>query len=948
MHVQNGFLTKWTLPPKWHIWTSAPSTSTSVAILFRGRVPPNLTINTCLVNVTLRSNVIGDANTDLSLLRECVIDVKVAAVTRLDFAAQLKELLNVINLVKVSRMRAQSLVYLYFKVSASTASFKSVSVACKSPQGHQTLSMNLNPSTGNYETSILPESNKLDFHFIVDGRWTTSPDYKVETDELGRDYNTLCFQKSDSRYLAHLDPEARVHLMREKKSLMMDLDALVNGLEVDCAATSSRLNSEEAAQWLAPIRSMKFAHAALKRARGDEGVAHEDDFAEDVAKVKEWVKLASQSVVHHELPVSTQSLQNGLKHLTDVAALDIRGMTLSEYLYSVGFVGLGIRVFRSQAAIANPWMLLVQYISTDYWDTASSMCMLHAGLKWHDSKGQVVEDVLIISDPISDPIYKLATSLSIHKTFNSIVFARNPDLYTPQQRVALLGLSFVTAVEQLYHPDTKALGKPKIRKMVEAVFNIAYTLRKLQSYNSTWTLLLKKLVQPNPALYLTEAEALPGVGTDTGGVQSVAQVLTAIGCIACFEVGSHSTSGFELFPPSVDKDVLARAALAILAESVSRGCRIMIKSDDGDESVLARSRRLLRKALCIGTDNFDATGMVPMPNVAGWILKGKKASGKFFRHPFWRSNASPQAVAACLAFSRTCATIWYREEARPSLEKVMSDPSKRAELFDTLVEAVIKDGGMHDFLVLYSHDIVDVSHDGLALASKDLLQVALYAQGVRYFDAKARRAAAEHLNLQDPYKLVQSIIQEERLSLQQDWILERHRELVKLTREVAQQKRRELRLVEQEAFLNTHLFAITRLFTPSDVAHLNQGRPANDQLEVLDTGLLKHHCCSPECPEFLVNQASDNDRLLNRRNGLYNHLKWYTLPDRRYANALHVTIKHLTLMHSKATHDASKVEELVLHDVCGHPKLKDFVMREGRAVLENWVHDAVRQYLKMK
>ena len=42
-----------------------------------------------------------------------------------------------------------------------------------------------------------------------------------------------------------------------------------------------------------------------------------------------------------------------------------------------------------------------------------------------------------------------------------------------------------------------------------------------------------------------------------------------------------------------------------------------------------------------------------------------------------------------------------------------------------------------------------------------------------------------------------------------------------------------------------------RLFTPDVVDDLNASRPRDNQLEWLPTGLLRHHCCYPECPDFL-------------------------------------------------------------------------------------------------
>ncbi len=68
---------------------------------------------------------------------------------------------------------------------------------------------------------------------------------------------------------------------------------------------------------------------------------------------------------------------------------------------------------------------------------------------------------------------------------------------------------------------------------------------------------------------------------------------------------------------------------------------------------------------------------------------------------------------------------------------------------------------------------------------------------------------------------------------------------------------------------NKITIGLPKFFTHRDVAELNYRRPASDQLERLEGGMLKHHCCFPKCDMFLKNLATDKDRVLNRRGGIF-------------------------------------------------------------------------------
>lgn len=119
-------------------------------------------------------------------------------------------------------------------------------------------------------------------------------------------------------------------------------------------------------------------------------------------------------------------------------------------------------------------------------------------------------------------------------------------------------------------------------------------------------------------------------------------------------------------------------------------------------------------------------------------------------------------------------------------------------------------------------------------------------------------------------------------------------------RRAAASARRRLLLTE---FHSAHS-GLPQLFSHAEVDDLNRCRPANDQLERLPTGLLKHHCCFPACASFLKDLRSQADRdadanaqrackpATNRRNGLFRHLSPWMWPEAEPAQA------YVPLLHS--------------------------------------------------
>jgi hypothetical protein len=102
-----------------------------------------------------------------------------------------------------------------------------------------------------------------------------------------------------------------------------------------------------------------------------------------------------------------------------------------------------------------------------------------------------------------------------------------------------------------------------------------------------------------------------------------------------------------------------------------------------------------------------------------------------------------------------------------------------------------------------------------------------------------------------------------------------HEQLIRSTAQDRIQQRHIARLEFSRPYLEYH-DGLPRLFTENEISMLNLTRSAEDQLVLKPTGLLKHHCCFPNCPMYLVNLATINDIKSNQAHGINKHMN----PDR--------------------------------------------------------------------
>ncbi|KAJ3149888.1 hypothetical protein HK101_002005 [Irineochytrium annulatum] len=586
----------------------------------------------------------------------------------------------------------------------------------------------------------------------------------------------------------------------------------------------------------------------------------------------------------------------------ELTTLKIKGMRVADYLYCIGMVGVGIQVFRSESSNVNPWNLVVTHVSHQWIDTASSLCFLHGGHTWKDESGLVVQDVMVLHDP-SSTIPAKYMKTSIHKINLSITFTRNPDLYIPAQQIALLSISFVKAVEQLYY-DKDNFGPThadRRRSLIEIIFSTALTIRRLAGRDRSWVDVLDKLARPHPGKYLTEAEG--------DEIPSIAKILVALTCIGRLGGGKDTAEAVRRSDALwADTAGLREAALAVLAESVSRGVRVMVRVLDPTKRPDSH-RPLIRTALGIDPDAEEqlaqAVGGDAVAPGAFDLGKGKRHSGKFFKDPRWRTNASPWAVAACFSLATFCGSFFASGK---SVEGVLDEGGAAAsELYDALDRAAEEDGGMPGFLLKYGGGGAGAREDGAAaVMKKDLLQTALYVQGLRHHTSALRRAGLPTLSR--PREAIERIASEERALLAADRAASAAKAGKEMDRAELRRVRRERFMAQRREFLHAHT-GLPDTFSAAEVQRMNEGRATSDRIELMPfSGLPRHHCSFRGCADYMVSLATESDRVLGRRSGLYHHLRWFWLP---VSDGTYFPSIHLSLCGYLQKHDGASEADLV-------------------------------------
>jgi hypothetical protein len=355
-----------------------------------------------------------------------------------------------------------------------------------------------------------------------------------------------------------------------------------------------------------------------------------------------------------------------------------------------------------------------------------------------------------------------------------------------------------------------------------------------------------------------------------------------------------------------------------MAESVSRGVRVQIRSAANPEEEQAR---LLQRTLGIDPHSIQITHTadsldllsVPMniPNIEAYdSAKGKKYSSKFFSKTF--SNCSPWTVVACLGFARIIHSVGRLTEVEEILER------ERSPSFFKYAEEEMGKVTMAQFARQFAPQAEPLD-----------VQIGLYVQSLCHYNSRMRRNGLP--SLQNARKVVQDIARNERTRIYQSKVREALKAFKANNAKMARELRRAMKLQELIAFMDLHQ-GVPRLFTHGEVAEMNLSRPPHDQIELTPSMLPKHHCAFPDCPMFLKNLSSQRDRAFDRRNGLFKHIKYFFLSEPR---------EHVRGLHIQATHylNTSSYPKLTREDFIASvfSKIERQVPPSRAATVKQWI-----------
>lgn len=298
-----------------------------------------------------------------------------------------------------------------------------------------------------------------------------------------------------------------------------------------------------------------------------------------------------------------------------------------DLLYCLGTVGIGIRVRRIAASNIDPWQLKVQYVAHVYNDSVSAMCSLDSALQTVEvDKSSIItrikeditstssiseeeqkeNDVAIKQEELIPDIMMVLNRMDFknnyfhHKLLRKVmrsdlysiylaaVFTRNPNAVIPSQKISILMIAFVQNVQQIFLRKWNALKdgeEMEIRKEINNALNIMYTIRSWvgnisEKVDNYWFGLIEKLKQENPGKFMTRSQE--------ENVSSVCKVLCAI---CCFDESRELFAEHQAIrnePKSSEQKSklmqcrLSKIAIAMMGESTSRECRILVRNDEAE------------------------------------------------------------------------------------------------------------------------------------------------------------------------------------------------------------------------------------------------------------------------------------------------------------------------------------------------------------------------------
>jgi len=442
------------------------------------------------------------------------------------------------------------------------------------------------------------------------------------------------------------------------------------------------------------------------------------------------------------------------------------------------YTNYGIKLRVSNGSMVEPWLIFVEFVSNDKFVFNNLYKRIELNQTIKDSNDKKINAILIDN---FQTIGKLASGYT---------FTKNPYLYLGSQQTAMMTVSLVYTVENIFRKARRYTKKDE-----ELAFDILLKCGEKIPYLFNW--IQNNLSKNDEAIQLiknlTDNAQIENLITDSNNIASMCKLI-----------------GVLLVPSakSIFETKYKELCIAVMAECVMRDCRVYLKNSKKTESEIF----------------FNLFGLTNNTNINTYTYSLEKIAektNKFFNKKY--SNCSPFAIVALLEF------LEYYHTVNNSLD-------------------------VKDIVKLYLHRVVTMKKFLTKIYGEiegHIIQLALFIQGVKYNKSKHRQNITFN-----PESIIKSTINE---------CLETIKSKQQIKNSTTERNKNRLCKRIEDAMIYKTYHTVPKLFSQNEVFELNKSRPKKDHLELLSDGLLKHHCCYPDCPEYLKDQRTDFDK------GIYKH-----------------------------------------------------------------------------
>jgi hypothetical protein len=521
-------------------------------------------------------------------------------------------------------------------------------------------------------------------------------------------------------------------------------------------------------------------------------------------------------------------------------------MDLFEYFNNIQ--GLGIRIKNSSSSEVEPWNIIVEYVGIEKNHMYKMVVANEQDNIIFDSKNKKING-LILDNKLAIDQNNVITMTNkykpVHSIYYSYILTSSPYLIIPNQEIALITNAWVSSVEKIFKLVIKKnilssksnqpvnYNLDNFKKMFEISVDLYERMRYMSNKN-------KEILEIKNNL-LNKTYSLEYIVSTKNNITSLNKIFA---CLSLFDTNNN---------------IPENLGVVLLSESSIRNARVRCKilKKSNDQVIL------------------DFLGLDENTNLETWNLNKNtiegliKNSNKLFFKQY--TNCSPFSIVACLGFISNYNDYRLNNNNLNTINK--------NSMINYLSEQFIQNKiSMYNFLV-----------NNLNTSKTKQTQIALYLYGFKWSNLDK----PDTITFNDPLEIKTAIINEYIQLIREKQEFIKKKKLFTESKLLAKQ----LILTEKAKPFRKYHQSLPTIFGIREIDELNVFRDKDDQLELLDNGLLKYHCAYPNCPYYLkkfmtLTDIKTQGTKFYTRHGLMNHFK-YDQFNNMYVKKFHTIAKCL-------------------------------------------------------